>query len=165
MYFGEKLKRLRLEQHLTQEELASKLFVTRTAVSKWETGKGFPAIDSLKAIADLFDTTIDDLISDSESELQRLRDQRRANIMYWIAIGFFGVTVGFALCAKFFNLPHLFIGSLAGAAGYLIFAVLSKPRYIREEQKKHLLLYILSRAVPAAVFLFVAVTVFLQLDF
>ena len=164
MQFGEKLKQLRKEQHLTQEMLAEKLHVTRTAVSKWETGRGFPAIDSLKAIADLFDTTMDDLISDSDAELQRLRDKRQANVMYGVAMIFFGITVAFALCARFFNLPYLLIGSLAGAVGYFIFAILSKPKYKREEQKKQLLPYILSRAVPAAVFLFVAITVIFHLD-
>ena len=36
MTFGEKLKKLRTEAHLTQDELAEKLFVSRTAISKWE---------------------------------------------------------------------------------------------------------------------------------
>ena len=50
MTFGQKLKKLRTENNLTQEELAEALFVTRTAVSKWETDKGYPGIDSLKII-------------------------------------------------------------------------------------------------------------------
>ena len=50
MTFGEKLKKLRNDNGLTQEQLADKIFVTRTAISKWETDKGFPSIDSLKAI-------------------------------------------------------------------------------------------------------------------
>ena len=48
MEFNEKLQKLRKEQNLTQEELAEKLFVSRTAISKWESGRGYPSIDSLK---------------------------------------------------------------------------------------------------------------------
>ena len=49
MEFNEKLQKLRKDQSLTQEELAEKLFVSRTAISKWESGRGYPSIDSLKA--------------------------------------------------------------------------------------------------------------------
>ena len=48
MEFHEKLQELRKKKGLTQEELAEMLFVSRTAVSKWETGRGYPSIDSLK---------------------------------------------------------------------------------------------------------------------
>lgn len=41
--FGEKLKKLRMEKHFTQEELAEKIWVTRTAISKWETNRGYPS--------------------------------------------------------------------------------------------------------------------------
>ena len=48
MEFGEKLRQLRKSRGLTQEELADALYVSRTAVSKWESGRGYPGIDSLK---------------------------------------------------------------------------------------------------------------------
>lgn len=66
MTFGEKLKALRTEKHLTQDELAEKLYVTRTAISKWETDKGYPGIESLKAIASFFSITVDELLSSEE---------------------------------------------------------------------------------------------------
>ena len=66
MEFNEKLQKLRKEQNLTQEELAEKLFVSRTAISKWESGRGYPSIDSLKAIAKYFHITIDELIGNEE---------------------------------------------------------------------------------------------------
>ena len=62
MEFNEKLKELRKSKGLTQEELAEKLFVSRTAISKWESGRGYPSLDSLKEIARFFSVTIDDLI-------------------------------------------------------------------------------------------------------
>ena len=51
MELHEKLQALRKQKGMTQEELASKLFVSRTAVSKWESGRGYPEIESLKRIS------------------------------------------------------------------------------------------------------------------
>lgn len=66
MEFHEKLQELRKKKGITQEELAELLFVSRTAVSKWETGRGYPNIDSLKAIAGFYKVTIDELLSGEE---------------------------------------------------------------------------------------------------
>ena len=64
--FNEKLQELRKQKGLTQEELAEALYVSRTAVSKWESGRGYPGIDSLKAIAAFFRVTVDELLSGGE---------------------------------------------------------------------------------------------------
>ena len=66
MDFQDKLKELRNNRGLTQEELAQALFVSRTAISKWESGKGYPNIDSLKAISKYFCVSLDDLLSTDE---------------------------------------------------------------------------------------------------
>ena len=66
MEFNEKLQELRKQKGLTQEELAVSLYVSRTAISKWESGRGYPNIDSLKAIAKLYSVTVDDLLSGDE---------------------------------------------------------------------------------------------------
>ena len=66
MEFNEKLQELRKSRSLTQEELAEALFVSRTAISKWESGRGYPNIDSLKEISRFFSVTIDDLICSEE---------------------------------------------------------------------------------------------------
>ncbi len=66
MEFNEKLQELRKQKGLTQEELAELLYVSRTAVSKWESGRGYPSIDSLKAISGYFGITIDNLLSGEE---------------------------------------------------------------------------------------------------
>ena len=66
MEFNEKLQGLRKQKGLTQEELAEHLCVSRTAISKWESGRGYPNIDSLKAIARFFSVTIDELLSGDE---------------------------------------------------------------------------------------------------
>ena len=66
MEFNEKLQELRKQRGLTQEELAEKLYVSRTAISKWESGRGYPNIESLKAIAKFFGITVDELLSTDE---------------------------------------------------------------------------------------------------
>ncbi len=63
MEFNEKLQELRKNKGLTQEELAENLFVSRTAISKWESGRGYPNIESLKDISKFFEVSIDDLLS------------------------------------------------------------------------------------------------------
>lgn len=63
MEFNEKLQELRKSRGLTQEELAEALFVSRTAISKWESGRGYPSIDSLKEISRYFSVSIDVLLS------------------------------------------------------------------------------------------------------
>jgi transcriptional regulator with XRE-family HTH domain len=66
MEFNEKLQALRKQKGLTQEELADALYVSRTAVSKWESGRGYPSIDTLKDISVFFNITIDELLSGGE---------------------------------------------------------------------------------------------------
>ena len=66
MEFHEKLQELRKRKGITQEELAQTLFVSRTAVSKWESGRGYPNLDSLKGIAKFFSVMIDELLSGDE---------------------------------------------------------------------------------------------------
>ena len=63
MEFGEKLQAIRKSRGLTQEELAGALYVSRTAISKWESNRGYPSIDSLKEISAYFSVSIDDLLS------------------------------------------------------------------------------------------------------
>jgi len=66
MEFSQKLQILRKQNNLTQEELAKKLFVSRTAVSKWESGRGYPSLEYLKEIAKVFCVSVDELLSNQE---------------------------------------------------------------------------------------------------
>lgn len=77
MTLGEKLKRLRTDKKLTQDELAEILFVSRTAISKWESGRGFPNIESLKAISRFFSVSVDDLLSGEELITLAEQEQRQ----------------------------------------------------------------------------------------
>lgn len=77
MTFGEKLKQLRSDKGFTQEELAQRLYVSRTAISKWESGRGFPNIESLKALATCFSVTVDELLSGDEWITLAEQDQKQ----------------------------------------------------------------------------------------
>ena len=66
MELNEKLQELRKQKGLTQEELAQVLYVSRTAISKWESGRGYPNIDSLKAISQFFSVSVDELLTPEE---------------------------------------------------------------------------------------------------
>lgn len=78
MEFNEKLQELRKQKGMTQEELAEKLYVSRTAVSKWESGRGFPNLESLKAISQFFHVSLDDLLS-SGAVLKIAEEENRQN--------------------------------------------------------------------------------------
>lgn len=79
MEFHEKLQELRKSRGLTQEELAEALYVSRTAISKWESGRGYPNIDSLKEISKYFSVTIDELLT-GEKLLNIAEKENSANI-------------------------------------------------------------------------------------
>lgn len=76
MEFHEKLIELRKKKEMTQEQVAAALFVSRTAVSKWESGKGYPNIDSLKSVSRLYEVTIDDLLSGEELMILATRENQ-----------------------------------------------------------------------------------------
>ncbi|MBQ3232121.1 MAG: helix-turn-helix transcriptional regulator [Clostridia bacterium] len=79
MELGKKIQSLRLSHGLTQEAFAKKLFVSRTAVSKWETGRGTPNIESLKMIAAEFSVTLDELLM-AEEAISVCENEHRENI-------------------------------------------------------------------------------------
>lgn len=79
MEFNEKLQYFRKKSNLTQEELAEKLFVSRTAISKWESGRGMPSISSLKAISEVFNVSIDELLS-SEEIIEAAEKEKKENM-------------------------------------------------------------------------------------
>ena len=130
MTFGDQLRMLRTAQGLTQDELARKIYVTRTAVSKWEADRGFPNIDSLKLLASVFGVGLDELLSYGEAEAARQAEARRASVLYAAAMVFLALTVLFALLAYCLRQRYFLIGSVAGTVGYLICG-LAMPFYRR----------------------------------
>lgn len=82
MEFHERLQELRKQRKITQQELADEIYVSRTAISKWESGRGFPSIDSLKALAAYFSVPIDYLLSTNEAIMLADENQRKAESFF-----------------------------------------------------------------------------------
>lgn len=80
MEFNKKLQKLRKNKGITQEQLAAAIFVSRTAVSKWESGRGYPSIDSIKDLAKFFSVSIDELLS-SEQALKIAEEDNKNRMM------------------------------------------------------------------------------------
>ena len=127
MEFHEKLQELRKRKGLTQEELAQALYVSRTAISKWESGRGYPSIDSLKAIAKFFSVTIDELLSGEEvlSIAEEDQKERKARF-YALVFGLLDLAVAMFLFLPFFgenaetNLLEVSLLSLRNISPYLL---------------------------------------------
>ena len=83
MDFKDKLKALREEHELTQQQLADTIYVSRSAVAKWESGRGVPNEAALEALAELFQIGQEELLT--VSERRAFRRGRRAR---YIAAGF-----------------------------------------------------------------------------
>lgn len=64
MDFSKKLKEIRKNEGLSQDQLAEKIGVSRQAITKWETGKGLPDVENMVIIAEIFKTTLDELLRD-----------------------------------------------------------------------------------------------------
>lgn len=72
MKLGEKIKQLRISNNMTQDELAKKCYVTRTAVSKWENDNGLPNLESLILISECFNISIDKLLKDDDDNQDKI---------------------------------------------------------------------------------------------
>ena len=75
MEFSEQIRELRKENHLTQEEMATRLHVTRQAVSNWENGKNLPDIEMLMEISLTFQISLDRLIFGGEEKMNDMAEK------------------------------------------------------------------------------------------
>ncbi len=65
---SDNLKKYRNELNLTQDDLAKELFVTRQAISKWESGESTPDVNNLIKLADTFHISLDNLILGKDTD-------------------------------------------------------------------------------------------------
>lgn len=107
MEFNEKLLELRKRKCLTQEELAEALFVSRTAISKWESGRGFPNIESLKAISNYFGVTLDELLSSEDVLVIAEKEcDERENSIQDLLFGLLDCAMALLFFLPFFGAKH-----------------------------------------------------------
>ena len=104
MEFHEKLQELRKQKGLTQEELAKILFVSRAAVSKWESGRGFPNLESLKALSKFYGVTIDALLSGEEAlSLAEAEHREKESRLRAVLAGLLDLSAAMLLFMPFFG--------------------------------------------------------------
>jgi transcriptional regulator with XRE-family HTH domain len=94
--FPEKIKDLRKEKGLSQGDVARALFVTQQAVSKWESGKGYPDLPTLQALAKLYGVKVDDLVGVEEYEQAKKTKSIRVSPLFAIVLVFFVVSAALA---------------------------------------------------------------------
>ena len=132
MNFGENLQTLRKQKNYSQEDLADRLQVSRQAVSKWESGTGYPEIEKLISICDLFDCSMDELIKgkisiDSNSE-KEIYDSFMNKFSKSISLAIMLILIGTTLLLTIlgFNKDN----NMYGIVVLLIFVVFSVPIFI-----------------------------------
>jgi len=106
---GNQLQRLRKAKNMSREELAQQINVSRQAVYKWENNKGYPDIQNLLRLSEIYETTIDELIKNdptlqrkvdnNQDESKELDDEEMLNPGFYIGIViiFLGIFLGIAL--------------------------------------------------------------------
>ena len=166
MKFSDKLKMFRVEHNLTQDELADKIYVTRTAISKWETDNGYPSIESLKQIAKLFNATIDELLSEEDLKHKEDLELKNSKTNHIIALIGLGLAIISAICLFFIKMPFVFgilIGlSILSASVYLVFTELSLTYYKDKKLSKKQTAHNRFREILAAVILFLILSVMIR---
>ena len=112
MKISQVLKDIRQHHQLTQESLAERLNVSRSAIARWESGKGIPDIGNLIAISREFDLSLDQLIKEDERLEKKVIEDSKAKKWHYLVIFYlFSALVEIAIFAY---LHHIFM------AGFLI---------------------------------------------
>lgn len=84
--FSDKIKKLRLSKNLTQDQLAKLIYVSRSAVAKWEQNRGFPNIDALQRISEVFEVSVDELLSEKELKIIEVVNNKKITVQRKIII-------------------------------------------------------------------------------
>lgn len=147
MNIGEKLYELRKEKHLSQEEVAEKLDVTRQTISKWETNQSTPDFDKIKPLCELYGITADELLTGEKREIieqpenkQNTKEKRAKGIalgilayfiaVVWIMISIPVLMINPVLAAAIFIL-------ICGIATFIIIYTCINYKVETEENKKN----------------------------
>ncbi|WP_326847771.1 helix-turn-helix transcriptional regulator [Priestia endophytica] len=112
---GEQLKKLREERNMSREELAQKMNVSRQAVYKWENNKGYPDIQNLIRLSEIYGITVDELIKkDSTLQLETDIKEEEINAGFYIGIMiiFLGIFLGLIFDSLIFSIVLNMVGGL-----------------------------------------------------
>ena len=86
--FKDKLKELRIKSNLSQAELANKIFVSRSAIAKWENGLGIPSDVNLESLCNLFKVSEEELMTreDLKECIRSQKNKRQHNYIYFLIL-------------------------------------------------------------------------------
>lgn len=138
MGFSENLQILRKKQNMSQEQLAERLEVSRQAVSKWESGSGYPETEKLVTICEIFDCSIDEILKGKISENTNSDKKQYENLMNrfskGIALAVAIILVGVTIFMYFAGIPGTEEiqekYSIIGIAILLLFVLIAVPIFI-----------------------------------
>ncbi|GEP19465.1 helix-turn-helix domain-containing protein [Pediococcus argentinicus] len=110
MKIGPALKEGREANHLTQEIVSEKLFVTRQTISNWETNRSYPDLDRLVQLCDLYHLSLDDILRGDSDIMEHFKEQEQVSkrtkviiqVSYWLNI----VMLVLTLLASEFRIPY-----------------------------------------------------------
>ena len=117
MNIGEKLYELRKEKHLSQEEVAEKLDVTRQTISKWETNQSTPDFDKIKPLCELYGITADELLTGIKKETKTVVDTKEKRAK-GIALGVLGYFV--AVVWIMISIPVMMMNPVVAAGVFIL---------------------------------------------
>ena len=119
MKISQVLKDIRQQNHLTQETLAERLKVSRSAIARWESEKGIPDIGNLIAISREFDISLDTLIKeDGRLEKKVIEDSKAKKWHYLVILYLFSILVYIGVFAYF---HHIFMAGFVSTLFMLFY--------------------------------------------
>lgn len=149
MNIGEKLYDLRREKHLSQEEVAEKLNVTRQTISKWETNQSTPDFDKIVPLCQLYGISADELLTGVkkeeknlkiESQEEKLENKRKKAMGIGIAIILYFVAIAWIMV----SIPVLMMNPIVSSAIFLLicgvatFVIVYSSIVYKEKKKKEM---------------------------
>ena len=136
MKISQVLKDIRQQHQLTQEALAEKLKVSRSAIARWESGKGIPDIGNLIAISREFDLSLDQLIKEDERLEKKVIEDSKAKKWHYLVIFYlFSALVEIAIFAY---LHHIFMAGFLISTLFMLFyelRIFIKEKIWRQKQE------------------------------
>lgn len=148
MKLGERLLELRKEKHLSQEEVADRLNVTRQTVSKWETDQSVPDFDKIVPICELFGITTNELLTGEKPKIdismEDTKELYRKKKALGLCLGILGYFISIAILVLFIaglNIdPIISVSiflSLCGVSTFLIiYSCIAYGKKVEEKKEK-----------------------------
>ncbi|WEV67573.1 helix-turn-helix transcriptional regulator [Bifidobacterium sp. ESL0769] len=129
MRLGGQIREHREAMSLSQDDLASKIFVSRQTVSNWENGRTYPDVQNLLLLAKLFGITLDELVKGDVEEMNNEIKRNREQMLLWFAVSWVLIGISVVTYSAFAILTHGngespigWLGSLGCWTGLLGFA-------------------------------------------